>query len=118
MYDLFGVVNHLGGETVKSGHYVAFAKNGNTWLEFNDKTVSAIPNEANLVPTAAYVLFYKRRNSQQQPAGENMRVDNAAAGFGQPQAKPAPAARQQKGTDDEDAAVQKAIADSLLAQKS
>ena len=46
-----------------------------------------------------------------------MRVDNAAGGFGQPQAKPAPAARQQKGTDDEDAAVQKAIADSLLAQK-
>jgi ubiquitin carboxyl-terminal hydrolase 4/11/15 len=62
MYDLFAISNHFGG--LGGGHYTAFAKNQqkDAWFDFNDSSVSRQdPNE--LVTEAAYVLFYKRRDS-------------------------------------------------------
>ena len=61
MYDLVGVINHYG--SMNFGHYVAFAKNSITdqWYEFNDSSVSMI-TEGSVCNSAAYVLFYKRRD--------------------------------------------------------
>lgn len=67
VYDLWGVVNHYGG--LNGGHYTAFALNqhDNRWYDFSDDRVSVVENESNLVTSAAYVLFYKRREAK---AGE------------------------------------------------
>ena len=63
VYDLWGVVNHYGG--LGGGHYTANALNmsDNRWYEFSDDRVSVVDNEADLVTSAAYVLFYSRRNA-------------------------------------------------------
>ena len=58
-YDLIGVINHYGGESF--GHYTAYCLNGDMWFEYNDEMVSAI-KENKVVTSAAYVLFYKRKN--------------------------------------------------------
>lgn len=61
VYDLWGVVNHYGG--LGGGHYTANALNmiDNRWREYSDDRVSVVENEADLVTSAAYVLFYSRR---------------------------------------------------------
>ena len=58
-YDLIGVINHYGGESF--GHYTAYCLNGDKWIEYNDESLSQI-REKNVISSAAYVLFYKRRN--------------------------------------------------------
>ena len=58
-YDLIGVINHYGGESF--GHYTAYCLNGDMWFEYNDEAVSVI-KENKVVTSAAYVLFYKRKN--------------------------------------------------------
>ncbi|PSN47889.1 Ubiquitin carboxyl-terminal hydrolase 15 [Blattella germanica] len=62
VYDLIGVCNHYGG--LGGGHYTAFCQNQNDhkWYLFDDNSVSEI-NEQSVVSSAAYVLFYMRRNS-------------------------------------------------------
>ena len=61
IYDLYAVSNHYGG--LSGGHYTAFAKNpiNNQWYDFNDSRVSPA-SEKEIVGSAAYVLFYKRRD--------------------------------------------------------
>lgn len=61
VYDLWGVVNHYGG--LNGGHYTSFAlnKHDNRWYDFSDDRVSAVESESDLVTSAAYVLFYQRR---------------------------------------------------------
>jgi len=60
IYDLYAVSNHYGG--LSGGHYTAFAKNpiNGQWYDFNDSRVSPA-SEKEIVGSAAYVLFYKRR---------------------------------------------------------
>ena len=58
-YDLIGVINHYGGESF--GHYTAYCLNGKKWVEYNDESFSFI-KENNVVSSAAYVLFYRRRD--------------------------------------------------------
>ena len=58
-YDLIGLINHYGGESF--GHYTAYCLNGDNWVEYNDESVSLIP-ENKVITSAAYVLFYKRKN--------------------------------------------------------
>jgi ubiquitin C-terminal hydrolase len=60
-YDLFAIANHYGG--LGGGHYVSYAKNpiDNNWYCFNDSSVSRL-NEEQLISSAAYVLFYRRRD--------------------------------------------------------
>jgi ubiquitin C-terminal hydrolase len=52
--------NHMGG--IGGGHYTAFGKNPESeiWHEFNDRSVRRI-KEDEIVTSAAYVLFYRKR---------------------------------------------------------
>lgn len=63
-YDLFGVVNHYG--RMGFGHYTSCARRwtmdsiDNGWAVFDDSSVRGISKEQ-VVSSAAYVLFYRRR---------------------------------------------------------
>jgi hypothetical protein len=59
-YDLFAVSQHYGG--TGGGHYTAVCKNidGN-WYNYNDSSVSHT-SASSAVSSAAYVLFYRRKN--------------------------------------------------------
>ena len=66
VYDLYAVDNHFGN--MGFGHYTAFARDLSThaldheWYSFDDSSVTRIAPEK-VKSTAAYILFYKRRNS-------------------------------------------------------
>jgi ubiquitin carboxyl-terminal hydrolase 4/11/15 len=60
IYDLFGVSNHYG--QLQGGHYTALAKNDGVWYRFNDDQVDEIENTGSIVSSAAYNLFYARRD--------------------------------------------------------
>jgi ubiquitin carboxyl-terminal hydrolase 4/11/15 len=63
-YDLFAVVNHYG--RMGFGHYTAFARRwtedtmSDDWALFDDSSVRAC-TKGQVVSSAAYVLFYRRR---------------------------------------------------------
>ncbi|CAJ1957286.1 unnamed protein product [Cylindrotheca closterium] len=66
-YDLFGVINHYG--RLGFGHYTAFAREwdensmSNTFAAFDDSSVTKIGTRTHeLISSAAYVLFYRRRS--------------------------------------------------------
>jgi ubiquitin carboxyl-terminal hydrolase 4/11 len=60
IYDLYAITNHYG--ELGGGHYTAYAKNAldNAWYDFNDSSVRPAMTD-DLVSSAAYILFYKRR---------------------------------------------------------
>ena len=60
VYDLFAVSNHYGKLT--GGHYTAFAKHAQSgqWHAYDDSSVRPM-NASDISPSAAYVLFYRRR---------------------------------------------------------
>lgn len=62
-YDLFAVSNHYGG--LGNGHYTAYAHSpmGGRWMEFNDTSVRPA-NLSDVCSEAAYLLFYRRRDSE------------------------------------------------------
>ncbi|KAL9001471.1 MAG: hypothetical protein Q9169_000046 [Polycauliona sp. 2 TL-2023] len=62
IYDLFAVDNHYGG--LGGGHYTAYARNSydKVWYDYNDSAVSRCRNPQNVVSSAAYLLFYRRRS--------------------------------------------------------
>jgi len=49
MYDLYAVVNHMGG--YQGGHYYCSAKNflDRNWYEFNDKSVIKLYKESSIL---------------------------------------------------------------------
>ncbi len=61
IYDLYAVSNHYGNTGF--GHYTAFALNQKTkkWYQFDDSSVTPV-DKSQVCSTAAYVLFYKRRD--------------------------------------------------------
>jgi len=61
IYDLYAVSNHYGNTGF--GHYTAFAFNHHAkdWYRFDDSSVSKL-DKLEVCSTAAYVLFYKRRD--------------------------------------------------------
>ena len=63
IYDLYAISNHSGG--LGGGHYYAYAKNAlkNSWFCFNDSSVREI-SENEVVTSAAYCLFYERRDEK------------------------------------------------------
>ncbi|KAF2277911.1 cysteine proteinase [Westerdykella ornata] len=63
LYDLFAVDNHYGG--LGGGHYTACARNffDGKWYDYNDSIVSP-KNPNNVVTSAAYLLFYRRRSDR------------------------------------------------------
>ena len=63
VYDLYAVANHMGNPA--GGHYTAHCKTGDgSWHCFDDDEVNP-SNLKHVVSSAAYSLFYKRR--QQVP---------------------------------------------------
>ncbi|KAI8146293.1 hypothetical protein BJV82DRAFT_666085 [Fennellomyces sp. T-0311] len=68
IYDLYAVDNHFGG--MGGGHYTAFAENPETeqWCKFNDSHVSPVHDPSHVRTEAAYLLFYKRRRSNNAQA--------------------------------------------------
>ena len=67
IYDCFGVSNHFGSSGF--GHYTAFAKHpiSGEWYNYDDGQVTKV-NAANkqqqIVSTAAYNLFFRRRDDK------------------------------------------------------
>jgi len=66
MYDLFAVTNHYG--RMGFGHYTAIARRWNEygmendWAVFDDSSVKSLTSrDDDIVTSAAYVLFYRRR---------------------------------------------------------
>ncbi|XP_073317409.1 ubiquitin carboxyl-terminal hydrolase 5-like [Primulina huaijiensis] len=62
IYELYALTNHYGG--MGSGHYTAHIKllDENKWYNFDDSHLSPI-NEEDVKSVAAYVLFYRKVNS-------------------------------------------------------
>lgn len=60
-YDLFAISNHMGG--LGGGHYTAYVKNlySGTWFTHDDSSVYPVKNISEIKSSAAYVLFYVRR---------------------------------------------------------
>ena len=66
VYDLFGVTNHYG--RMGFGHYTAFCRQWDTdegmskeWTLFDDSRANQKVEEEDVITSAAYVLFYRRR---------------------------------------------------------
>ncbi|EDR29290.1 ubiquitin carboxyl-terminal hydrolase, putative [Entamoeba dispar SAW760] len=65
IYNLYGVTNHMG--SLGGGHYVASARVGKDWYDFNDSSTSKIEGtKENIVSKNAYVLYYIRKDIDQQ----------------------------------------------------
>ena len=62
IYDLYAVSNHMGG--MGGGHYTAYAKNldNKQWYHLDDSRTTKVQNTANIVSSAAYVLYYYKKN--------------------------------------------------------
>ena len=60
IYELYAVSQHYG--SCGGGHYTAVCKNDGKWYNFNDSSVSS-SNESSVVSSAAYILFYRRKDS-------------------------------------------------------
>ena len=58
-YHLVSFINHL-GETVNSGHYIAYIKEGSKWIRYDDSNVSEVTDaQAEAAAKQAYVFFYQ-----------------------------------------------------------
>lgn len=61
IYDCYAVSNHFGG--LGGGHYTAYARaDDGVWRNFDDSRVTSDVDESEVVSSAAYCLFYKRRD--------------------------------------------------------
>ena len=67
IYDLYGVIIHVGSST-NSGHYYAYCKNmgSDTWFECNDSHISRMKNESSVLNREAYLLFYQKRYKEEE----------------------------------------------------
>eukprot|EP01083_Nonionella_stella_P253110 871296_1 len=61
VYDLYAVSNHYGD--MSYGHYTAFIKTNEEWFHFDDSKIQRVKDETDIVSNAAYILFYRRRNT-------------------------------------------------------
>jgi len=62
LYDLYAVSNHYG--SINFGHYTAYCKNymNGKWYDFNDSSVSEVDSPYDVVSSAAYVMYYIRKD--------------------------------------------------------
>jgi len=60
IYELYAVSQHFG--SCSGGHYTAVCKNNGKWYDFNDSSVSPT-SESSVVSSAAYLLFYRRKEN-------------------------------------------------------
>ncbi|KAJ6625438.1 Ubiquitin carboxyl-terminal hydrolase 32, partial [Pseudolycoriella hygida] len=65
-YQLYAVVSHSG--MLNGGHYISYASNpNNSWYYYNDSSCREIPNQPNIDPGSAYLLFYERQGLNYSP---------------------------------------------------
>jgi len=81
IYDCYAVSNHYGN--MGFGHYTAYGKNPLTkkWYEFDDSRVSLVNEsdvKSHVCTSAAYNLFYRRRDWHEQNINEGCNFDNIA----------------------------------------
>ena len=61
LYDCYAVSNHYGG--LGGGHYTAYAlSDDGSWCHYDDSRVSTNVDPKEVVSSAAYVLYYRRRD--------------------------------------------------------
>lgn len=61
IYDCYAVSNHYGG--LGGGHYTAYAlSDDGTWCHYDDSRVATNVDPKEVVSSAAYVLYYRRRD--------------------------------------------------------
>ena len=62
IYDCYAVSNHFGN--MGFGHYTAFCRNpqDDKWYEFDDSRCSQVRDARSVVSSAAYNLFFRRRD--------------------------------------------------------
>ena len=61
LYDCYAVSNHFGG--LGGGHYTAYARGDDgSWSNFDDSRVTTGVDESEVVSSAAYCLYYKRKD--------------------------------------------------------
>eukprot|EP00971_Amphidinium_carterae_P348000 6490264-Amphidinium_carterae.5 len=63
-YKLCSVLCHI-GETPQHGHYIAYVRNGDTWLCYNDSSVTSVSEAeigrfCNRPGERSYILFYEK----------------------------------------------------------
>jgi ubiquitin carboxyl-terminal hydrolase 4/11/15 len=66
-YELFAVSNHI-GYGINGGHYTAYAKVNGKWALYNDSSVTECTID-DVQTSEAYVLFYRRVESDDKNAG-------------------------------------------------
>lgn len=85
VYNLYGIVYHMGG--LGGGHYISYTKNplNNKWYRYNDETVHHIPDddiEKEIQTSGSYILFYKKVYKASENSGDNdFGEDNSDDGF-------------------------------------
>lgn len=53
---------------LNGGHYISYAANPNSsWYCYNDSSCREIPNQPNIDPSSAYLLFYERQGLNYAP---------------------------------------------------
>jgi len=63
IYDLYAISNHYGA--LGGGHYTAYCLQDRNWYKFDDSHVSEISTPS-IKTSAAYVLFYQRRQTEEE----------------------------------------------------
>jgi len=72
IYDCYAVSNHYGG--LGGGHYTAYTLGEDgTWCHYDDSRLTQSISENEVVSTAAYVLYYRRRDV---PVGQDLIVES------------------------------------------
>ncbi|EDK42382.1 hypothetical protein LELG_00560 [Lodderomyces elongisporus NRRL YB-4239] len=83
VYDLIAVDNHYGG--LGGGHYTASVKNfcDDKWYYFNDSRVTEISDPEEVITSAAYLLFYRKRAPNADLGGDKLSsiISNEAEAF-------------------------------------
>jgi hypothetical protein len=81
-YYLYAVCNHS-GSSPQDGRYTAFCRNplNSVWYSFDDRRVTVINSIDKLVTSDAYLLFYRRRSSDEGRRGRRD-VDRLRAAIG------------------------------------
>ena len=60
LYDLYGVVNHYGTETMGHCTAVVYSEEAQSWVHFDDEQVTLI-SEEEAAEMPVYLLFYRKR---------------------------------------------------------
>ncbi|GMI52234.1 hypothetical protein TeGR_g11122 [Tetraparma gracilis] len=75
-YSLFAIVCHR-GQSVNSGHYIAYVKRDGRWYEANDSRIRPV-TEKEVLQQPAYMIFYEKAKGGKEAGGERIGKEGAA----------------------------------------